>query len=134
MKDYCRLLIKTVVFIQHLVVKEFLLRSLYNMWKTLSLLYKPSTVNPLCCDAAYDICRQSCVPHADQNPPGKLANRTECWLSFRPCYKKIGFLATGTPFEEDFSYHLGWLSVTVQALVPSKAPFSDPSISCGTPF
>ena len=51
-----------------------------------------------------------------------------------PAIKKNGFLATGTPFEEDFSYHLGWLSVTVQALVPSKAPFSDPSISCGTPF
>jgi len=47
---------------------------------------------------------------------------------------KIGFLATGTPFEEDFSYHLSWLSVTVRALVPSKAPFSDHSISCETPF
>jgi len=38
------------------------------------------------------------------------------------------------PFKEDFSYHIGWLSFTVQALVPSKAPFSDPSISCGAPF
>ena len=32
------------------------------------------------------------------------------------------------PFEEDFSYHLGWLSV------PSKAPFSDPPMSCRTLF
>jgi hypothetical protein len=36
------------------------------------------------------------------------------------------------PFEEDFSYHLGWLSVTVDALIPSKAPFSNPPKLCGT--
>ena len=31
------------------------------------------------------------------------------------------------PFKEDVSYHLDWLSITVDALVPSKAPFSNPS-------
>ena len=36
------------------------------------------------------------------------------------------------PFEEDFSYHLGLLSVTFDALVPSKAPFSNPPNLCGT--
>jgi len=36
------------------------------------------------------------------------------------------------PFQEDFFYHLGWLSVTVRALDPSQTPFSDPSILCGT--
>jgi hypothetical protein len=35
-------------------------------------------------------------------------------------------------FEEDFSSHLGWLSVTVRALLPSKAPFSNPPKVCGT--
>ena len=54
---------------------EILLHGLYNTWKTFSLLCKPSTVNPLCCDAAYDSCgASSCAPHADQHPPGKLAN------------------------------------------------------------
>ena len=38
------------------------------------------------------------------------------------------------PLEEDVSYRLGWLSVTVCTLVPSKAPFSNPPISCGTAF
>ena len=36
------------------------------------------------------------------------------------------------PFEEDFSCHLGWLSVTLDALVPSKAPFSNPPKLCRT--
>ena len=66
------------------------------MWKTFSLFYKPSTVNRLCCDAAYDSCGESCAPHADQHPPGKHANQTCCLLSFRSCYKKICFLANGT--------------------------------------
>jgi len=30
------------------------------------------------------------------------------------------------PLEEDVSYRLGWLSVTICTLVPSKVPFSDP--------
>jgi len=65
------------------------------MWKTFSLFYKPSTVNRLCCDAAYDSCGESCAPHADQHPPGKHANQTCCLLSFRSCYKKkLVFLPT----------------------------------------
>ena len=94
-KDGSRLLIKTAVFIQHLVVKEIPPHGLYSMWKTFSLLYSPSTVNALCHDAAYDSCGpSSCVPHTDQHPPGKPTNRTQCWLSFRPCYKKVVFLPT----------------------------------------
>ena len=58
-KDDCRLLIKTIVFTHHLDIKEILLHGLYNTWKTFSLLYKPSTVNPLCCDAASDSCGAS---------------------------------------------------------------------------
>ena len=131
-KDGCRLLIKPAVFIQHLVVKEILLHGLYNTWKS-SLLYKPSTVNALCHDAACDSCGASSgVPHADQHLPGKPTNRARCWLSCRPCYKKMWFSCQ--PFEEDFFYHLSWLSVTVCTLVPSKAPFSDPPMSCRTPF
>ena len=135
MKDGCRLLIKPAVFIQHLVVKEILLHGLYNTWKT-SLLYKPSTVNPLCCDAAFDSCGASSrVHHTDQHLLGKPANRTQCWLSCRPCYKRRWFSCQRSqPFEEGFSYHFGWLSVTVCALVPSKAPFSDHPMSCRTPF
>jgi hypothetical protein len=56
-KDECRLLIKTVVFIEHCNIKEVPVCVLYNSWKTFSLLYRPSTVNPVCRDAAYDRCR-----------------------------------------------------------------------------
>ena len=61
MKDECRLLIKTVVFMEHCNVKEIPVHGLYNTWKTFSLLYRPSTVNPVCCDAGYD----SCAPCVD---------------------------------------------------------------------
>jgi len=70
-KDDCRLLIKTNIFVQHLNIKLILLHGLYSTWKTFSLLYNPRTVNPLCCDAAYDRCgASSCVPHTDQHLPG----------------------------------------------------------------
>ena len=65
------------------------------MWKIFSLLYSPNTVNPLCHNAAYDSCgSSSCVPHTDQHPPCKPTNRAQCWLSCRPCYKKMVFLPT----------------------------------------
>jgi len=67
-KDDFRLLIKGTVFIELLIVKEIMLLGLYNTWKTFSLLYRPSTVISLCCDAPYDSCRaSSCAPHADQH-------------------------------------------------------------------
>jgi hypothetical protein len=44
-KDDCRLLIKTAVFIEHRNVKEILLHGLSNTWKIFSILYGPSTVN-----------------------------------------------------------------------------------------
>ena len=99
-KDECRLLIKTIVFIEHHNIKEILFHDLYNTWKTFSLLYKPSTVNLLCGDAAYDSCgASSCAPHADQHPPGKPTNRAQYWLSCRPFYKK-GFLPTEPTIRE----------------------------------
>jgi len=70
MKDDFRLLIKATLFIQHLILKDILLHDLYSMWKTFSLLYKLSTVNPLCCGAAYDSCGASLrLPHTDQHLP-----------------------------------------------------------------
>jgi len=45
--------------------------------------------------------------------------------------KKLFSCQRNQPFE-DFSYHLGWLSVTVRAVLPSKAPFSNPTKLCGT--
>jgi hypothetical protein len=70
---------------------------------------------------------------------------TKTWLVNPPIEQDVGYhldpfkkrwfsCQQNQPFEEDFSYHLGCLSVTVLALVPSKVPFSDPPISCGTPF
>jgi len=92
MKDECRLLIKTVVFIEH-NVKEIPVHGLYNTWKTFSLLYGPSTVNPVCCDAAFESCGlSSYVPRADRHTPGEPANQTQCWLSCRLCYKKLVLL------------------------------------------
>ena len=96
-KDECRLLIKTVVFIEHFNVKKILLHGLYNSWKTFTLLYRPITVHPLCCDAAYKSCGASShAPHAYQHPPVKPANQARCCLSCMPCYKKGGFLANRT--------------------------------------
>ena len=78
-KDDCRLLIKTIVFIEHCNIKKIPVHGLYNMWKTFSLLYRPSTVHPVCRDAAYDSCGlSSCAPYADQHPPGEPANRAQC--------------------------------------------------------
>ena len=103
------------------------------MWKTFSRLCRLSAVAPLCRDAACDSCgASSCAAHTYQHLRGKAANWTQCWLSCRSCYKKGGFLANGTNHSRRMTYRLGWLSVTVRILVPSKAPFSDPPISCRT--
>ena len=134
--DECRLLINTTVVIDHCSLKEILLHCLYNSWKVFSLLYNPSTVHPLCLDAAYDSCgAYSCASHDDHHPRGKPYSLVQCWLTCRPCYKKRLFSCErNQPFEENVSYHLGWLSVTARALVPSKAPFFNPSLSCRTPY
>jgi len=67
------------------------------MWKTFTLLYRPSTVHPLCHDAAYERCGASSrAIYAYQHPSVKPTNRAQCCLSCRPCYKKCGFLANGT--------------------------------------
>ena len=130
-KGGCRLLIKTVVFIQHLIVKVILLHGLYNTWKTFTLLYGPSTVNPLCCDAAYDSCgASSCAPHADQYPAVKPANRAQC-CSVCPVTKKVVILPMESTIWGGFLL-LCWLSVSIDALVPSKTPFSNPPKLCGT--
>ena len=95
MKDKYRLLIKTIFFIEHFSVKEILLHGLCNSWKTLSLLYRPSTVHPLCHDAAYESCGASThAPHVYQHLPVTRTNRARCCLSCMPCYKKGGFLPT----------------------------------------
>jgi len=134
-KDDCGLLIKTIVFVQHLVVKEILVHGLYSMWKTFSLLYSPSIVNPCVvmqhmtavghrqvCPTLTNTCLVNPpIDHSVGYPVGPITRR--CFSCQR-----------NQPFEEDFSYHLGWLSVTVCTLVPSKAPFSDPPMLCRTTF
>ena len=95
-KDGCRLLIKTIVFVQHLIVKQVLVHCLYNSWKTFTLLYRPITVHPLCNDAAYESCGASShAPHAYQHPPVKPVNRVLCCLCSTPFYKN-GYLTNGT--------------------------------------
>ena len=133
MKDGCRLLIKTIVFLEHFNVKEILLHGLYNSWKTFLLVYRPSTVHPLCHDAPYESFGAfSRAPRAFQHPPVTPTNRAQCCLSYTLCYKNVVFLPMEPRFEEDFSYHLGWLSVTVRAVLSSKAPFSNPPKLCET--
>ena len=99
-KDDFILLIKETVFIEHLIVKEFC-HGLYNTWKTFSHLYWPSTVNSLCCDAAYDSRRASlCAPHADQhrlvNPPIER----NIGYPVGPVTKKVVSCQRNQPFEE----------------------------------
>ena len=56
-----------------------------------------------------------------QYPSGKPTNQARCWLSCRTCYKKMWFSCQqNQPLQDDVSYRLGWLSVTVCALVPSR--------------
>ena len=96
-KDGCRLLIKTIVFIEHFSVKEILLHGLYNSWKTFTLFYRPNAVHPLCHGAAYKSCGASSgAPHAYQHPSVKSAVRARCCLSCTPCYKKGVFLANNS--------------------------------------
>ena len=104
-KDGCRLLIKTIVFIEQFNVKEILVHGLYNSWKTFTLLYRPSTVHPLCHDAAYESCGASLLaPHAYQHPSVKPASQARCCLSCRSCYKKGDFLANGTNHSRRISF------------------------------
>jgi hypothetical protein len=116
-KDECRLLIKTIVFIEHCNIKEIPVQGFYNTWKTVSLLYGPSTVIPVCHDTTYDSCGPSYAPHADRHPPGKPSNQAQHWLSCRLCYKKVVLLPTEPTIEENVSYCLSWLSVIVRALI-----------------
>jgi len=82
--------------IEHCSVKEILLRGLYNSWKTLALLCGPSTVNPVCHDAAYESCGPlSYAPRTDQHPTCEPAIQAQCWLSSMLYYKN-GSLANGT--------------------------------------
>ena len=70
------------------------------MWKKFSLLYWPSTVNPLCADAAYDSCgTSSCVPTLTNtrllNPPiernvGYPVGRVTKMVVFLPAEPTIG--------------------------------------------
>ena len=89
--DECRLLIKTTVFIEHRSVKEILLHCLYNSWKIFSLLYSPSTVNSLCCDAAYD----TCLVHPILTNTHAVNPTVECSVGYpvRPVTKNV-FLPT----------------------------------------
>ena len=89
-KDGCRILIQTIVFIEHFNVKEILLHGLYNLWKTFLLVYRPSTVHPLCHDAAYESCGASSrALHAFQHPPIErdvlypVRRVTKMWFSWQ---------------------------------------------------
>jgi hypothetical protein len=89
----------------------------------------------------------SCATSANKHFPGEPTNRSRCWFSCRlsvtkkmvllqtePTVQRKGFFCEqNLPIKEDVAYPLGWLSVIVCTLVQSKAPFSDPSMSCGTP-
>jgi len=68
---------------------------LYCTWKTFSLLYGRSTVNPVCCDAAYDSCGPlSYAPHADQHPSGEPTNRVRHGYPVGSVTKKVVLLPT----------------------------------------
>jgi len=80
-KDDCRLLIKTVVFIQHLVVKEILLHGLSNTWKTFSLFI--GQAHSIFCAMVQHL---TTVGHRHvrptltntQQPPSKPASQVQC--------------------------------------------------------
>jgi len=70
--------------------------TLYSSWKTFSLLYEPSTVNPVSREAAYNSCEPlSDAPHADQHLPGEPASGTQLGYPVG-CYQKFCSVAIGT--------------------------------------
>ena len=132
MKDECRLLIKTVVFIEH-SVKEIPVHGLYNTWKTFSLVYGPSTVNPVCYDAAFESCGlSSYVRRADRHSPGEPAIKPSVGYPVGSFTKNWFSCEQNQPFKEDVCCCLSWLSVIVSALVQNKLLFLDPPVSCRT--
>jgi hypothetical protein len=100
-----------------------------------SLLYGLSVVISMCCDATFNSCGPwSYAPHTNRHLPVEPANRVRRLLYSRICLKKKWFSCQqNQPFEEDVSHCLSWLSVIVRALVQSRAPLSDPPMSCRTP-
>ena len=123
-KDGCRLLIKIIVFIEHFNVKEILVHGLYNSWNTFSLLCRSSTVH---C-AMMQLTRAVGCP----TPTNTHQSSMMSFILYALLQNRCLSCQQNQPFEEDFSYHLGWLSVIVRALLPSKAPFSNPPKLCGT--
>jgi hypothetical protein len=93
-KDDSRLLIKTTVYRKQQCKGNSAPWFVQYVENCLTL-YRLSTVNTVCHDAAYDSCgASSCAPHTNQNLPDKPANRARFWLSCRPWYKMMVFLPT----------------------------------------
>ena len=133
MKDECKPLIKTVVFIEH-NVKAISVHGLYSRWKS-SHFCMGRAQSIQCAVTQYSRavgCHHMWPALTDThlvNPPIKpsvgypVGSFTKNWFS---CEQN-------QPFKEDVCCCLSWLSVIVCALVQNKAPFFDPSVSCRTP-
>jgi hypothetical protein len=68
------------------------------------------------------------------SPTMLTANRGRRWLLCRLYVTKKWFCCQqNRQIQEDVSYPLGSLFVTLRGLVPSRPPFSDTPMSCGTP-
>ena len=133
MKDECRLLIKTIVFIEHCNIKKIPVHALYNMWKTFSLLYRPSTDYPVFRDASYDSFGPlSCATALSNTHLVNLPIEPYIGYPVGSVTKKWFSCQENLPFEEEVSYCLSWLSVFGRALVEIKTPFSNPPVLCGT--
>jgi hypothetical protein len=68
------------------------------------------------------------------SPTMLTANRGQRWLSCRHYVTKKWFsYERNRQIQENVSYRLGSLFVTVRTLVHNRPPFSNPPMSCGTP-
>jgi hypothetical protein len=123
-KDECRLLIETAVFIEHCTIKEIsvlshfcigqhsqsgvLWRSIWQLWAVIR------------CTQRWPSCLVN--PSIKPDIGYSVGSVTKKWFS---CQQN-------QPFQEDVSYCLSWLYVIVRVLVQSKTPFSDRPTSCST--
>ena len=73
-----------------------------------------------------------CAPRLPTPASSTRQSSTMLFILYALLQKRWLSCQRNQPFKEHFSYHLGWLSVTVGAVLPSKAPFSNPPKLCGT--
>ena len=105
----------------------------FSIQGKMSLFYGPNTVYPFCHDTASRavVCRHM-LPTPTNTRLLNLPIERNVFILYALLQKRWVSCQRNQPFKEKFSYNLLWLCVTVRAVLPSKAPFSNNPKLCGT--